>query len=316
MSALDADAIVIGGGPAGLAAATELRKLGLGRVVLLEREGVAGGIPRHCAHSPFGMREFGRILSGGSYTARLTERATSAGVDIRLRHSVTAVTGTSVEVATPDGTATLTARRIVVATGIRETSRAGRLVTGTRPLGILTTGALQDYVHLRHLAPFRHPLIVGSELVTMSSILTCRSGGIEPVAIVEDEPRPRVGYPLALFPHLMGIPVHYRTSIDDIIGTTRVEAVRLRHADGTLTIVKCDGVLFTGRFTPESSLARLAGVAIDTSTGGPSIDADGRTSLAGVYAAGNVLRAVHTAGQCWSEGRATARAIVRSLESA
>jgi NADPH-dependent 2,4-dienoyl-CoA reductase/sulfur reductase-like enzyme len=194
------DVIVIGSGPAGLAAATELRKLGAS-VVLLEREGVAGGIPRHCAHSPFGMREFGRILSGAAYTSRLTERAVSAGVDIRLRHSVTAINGTTVDVASPDGIATLTARRVVIATGIRETSRAGRLVTGTRPLGILTTGALQDYVHLRHLAPFRRPVIVGSELVTMSAILTCRSGGISPLAIIEDEAGPRVGYPLAAFPH-------------------------------------------------------------------------------------------------------------------
>jgi thioredoxin reductase len=309
------DVIVIGAGPAGLSAATELRKLGAG-VVLLERENVAGGIPRHCAHSPFGMREFGRVLSGTAYTDHLTERATKAGVDIRLRHSVTAINGTNVDVASPDGTARLVARRIVIATGIRETSRAGRLVTGTRPLGVLTTGALQDYVHVRHLAPFRRPVIVGSELVTMSAILTCRSGGIRPVAIIEDEPGPRVGYPTALFPRLMGVPVHYRTTINDIIGTTRVEAVRLRHADGTTRTLDCDGVLFTGRFTPESSLARLTGAAMDASTGGPSIDADGRTSLPGVYAAGNVLRAVHTAGQCWSEGRAVARAIVRSLEAA
>jgi thioredoxin reductase len=312
----DVDVVVIGGGPAGLAAATELRKRGTGRVVLLEREGVAGGIPRHCAHSPFGMREFGRVLSGAAYTARLAERAVRAGVDVRLRHSATAITGTSVDVASPDGIATLTARRIVVATGIRETSRAGRLVSGTRPLGILTTGALQDYVHLRHLAPFRRPLIVGSELVTMSAILTCRSGGIKPVAIVEDEPGPRVGYPLAAFPHLMGIPVHYRASIDDIVGTTRVEAVRVRHADGTTRTIECDGVLFTGRFTPESSLARVSGVTIDRATGGPVIDAAGLTSSPGIYAAGNVLRAVHTAGQCWSEGRAVARAVIHSLEAA
>lgn len=311
----DADVLVIGAGPAGLSAATELRKLGAGKVVLVEREGIAGGIPRHCAHSPFGMREFGRILSGTTYTARLTERATAAGVDIRLRHSVTALTDTSADVASPDGLATITARCIVIATGIRETSRAGRLISGTRPLGILTTGALQDWVHLRHLAPFRRPVIIGSELVTMSAILTCRSGGIRPVALVEDEPLPRVGYPTALFPRLMGIPVHYRSTIDDILGTGRVEAVRLLHADGTTTLLDCDGVLFTGRFTPESSLARMSGVTI-SSNGGPVVNSNGETSISGVYAAGNVLRAVHTAGQCWSEGRAVARAIVRSLERA
>jgi thioredoxin reductase len=309
----EADVIVIGGGPAGLAAATELRKLGAGRVILLEREGVAGGVPRHCAHSPFGMREFGRVLSGTTYTARLVDRAVGAGVDIRLRHSVTAIDGTALDVASPDGTSRFTARCIVIATGIRETSRAGRLVAGQRPLGVLTTGALQDYVHLRRLAPFRRPVIVGSELVTMSAILTCRSAGIGPVALVEDEPGPRAGYPLALFPHLLRLPVHYRTTIDDIIGTSRVEAVRLRHATGETKVLPCDGVLFTGRFTPESSLARMAGLAIDRSTGGPIISSNGATSRACVYATGNVLRGVHTAGQCWSEGRATARALMREL---
>jgi hypothetical protein len=205
---------------------------------------------------------------------------------------------------------------VLVATGTRESSRAARLVPGQRPLGVLTTGALQDYVHLRHMVPFRQPLLVGSELVTMSAILTCRSAGIRPVALVEDEPGPRVGYPTAAFPHLLGLSVHYRTSIDDIIGTSRVEAVRLRHADGTLRTVECDGVLFTGRFVPESSLARLGGATIDPGTGGPATTGTGATSLAGVHAAGNVLGAVRTAGQCWSEGRATARAIHRSLEAA
>jgi thioredoxin reductase len=307
----DADVIVIGGGPAGLAAATELRRLGAGRVVVLEREGVAGGVPRHCAHSPLGMREFGRILSGTVYAARLLDRAAAAGVDVRLRHSVTAIDGTAVDVASPEGTARVSARRVVIATGIRETSRAGRLIPGQRPLGVLTTGALQDYVHLRQLAPFRRPVIVGSELVTLSAILTCRSAGIEPAALVEDEAGPRVGYPLALFPHLLRLPVHYSTTIDDIIGTARVEAVRVRRATGEMTVIPCDGVLFTGRFTPESSLARMSGLAIDRSTGGPIISSNGATSRAGVYATGNVLRAVHTAGQCWSEGRATARALMR-----
>lgn len=310
------DVLVVGGGPTGLSAATELRRRGAGPVVVLEREGEAGGIPRHCAHSPFGMREFGRVLSGARYAARLAERAIEAGVDIRLRHSVTALNGTGAEVATPAGPLVLTARRILIATGIREASRAGRLISGQRPLGILTTGALQDYVHLRHMAPFRRPVIVGSELVTMSAILTCRSGGISPQAIVEDERGPRVGYPTAMFPPMLGIPTHYNTSIDDILGTTRVEAVRLRHANGTFKVIECDGVLFTGRFAPESSLARLSGLAIDRATGGPSVDGTGRTSLSGTYAAGNVLRAVRTAGQCWSEGRAAAHAIIRSLEAA
>ena len=248
---LEADVLVIGGGPAGLSAATELKRLGADRVVLVEREVETGGVPRHCGHSPFGMREFGRVLGGRSYGARLTDRAVAVGVDVRSRHSVVTLRVGEAELATPGGPLAITAKHIVIATGIREQSRAGRLLPGERPLGILTTGALQDYVHLRGLAPFRRPVIVGSELVTMSAILTCFDADIRPVALVEDEARLRIGLPIGLFPTLMGIPVHTQTVIDDIVGRGRVEAVRLRHADGTTQVLQCDGVLLSGRFTPE-----------------------------------------------------------------
>lgn len=316
MKRIEADVLVVGGGPAGLAAAAELGRLGVGKIVLVERENETGGIPRHCAHSPFGMREFGRVLSGMSYGRRLTEHALKAGADIRVRHSVVSIADRMARVATPDGEIEIAARRLLVATGIRETSRAGRLLPGQRPVGILTTGALQDYVHLRGLAPFRRPLIAGSELVTMSALLSCRDAGIRPVALVESESGPRVGWPLALFPYMLGLPVHFRTEIADIIGRDRVEAVVLRHADGRTRTVECDGVLLSGRFTPESSLARLAGLDIDAATGGPAIDHMQRTSARGIFAAGNVLRAVKTAGHCWSEGRAAAQAIAAELRYA
>jgi thioredoxin reductase len=308
------DILIIGAGPAGLSAAIALRRAGAGRVTVLERQGVAGGIPRQCGHSPFGMREFGRILSGRRYADKLAHTALSLGVDLRLRHSVVAIgAGPRVEAATPDGPAAFAPRRVILATGVREATRAARLVSGERPAGILNTGALQDQVFLRRSAPFRRPVIVGTELVSMSAVLTCLGAGARPVAVVEAGPRPVARAPFRWLPWLLRVPVHLATGIADIHGARTVEAVTLRGPDGTEQRVACDGVLFTGRFTPEAGLARMSGIEIDPATGGPAVDTLGRTSLPGVYAAGNVLRGVETAGWCWAEGRAVARAVAADL---
>lgn len=309
------DVLIIGAGPAGLSAAIALRRAGVGRVTVVERQGVAGGIPRQCGHSPFGMREFGRILSGRRYADRLARTALSLGVDLRLRHSVTAIgTGPRVEVATPDGLAVFTPRRVILATGVREATRAARLVSGERPLGILNTGALQDQVFLRRSAPFRRPVIVGTELVSMSAILTCLGAGARPVAMVESGPGSLARAPFRWLPHLLGVPVHHGAEIADIHGAAGiVEAVTLRGPGGSTRRIACDGVLFTGQFTPEAGLARMSDIEIDPATGGPAVDTFGRTSLAGVYAAGNVLRGVETAGWCWAEGRSVARTVAADL---
>jgi thioredoxin reductase len=308
------DVLVIGAGPAGLAAAVALRQAGIARVVVVERQGVAGGIPRQCGHSPFGMREFGRILSGRHYADRLAEAALAAGAELRLRHSVVAIAaGPMVTVATPDGPATLAPRRVILATGIREATRAARLVSGDRPLGILNTGALQDQVFLRRSVPFRRPVIVGTELVSMSAVLTCLGAGARPAAIVESSLRSLARAPFRWLPYALRVPVHHGAEIADIRGGRVVEAVTLRLQDGETRDIPCDGVLFTGRFTPEAGIARTSGLEIDPATGGPAVDTAGRTSLAGVYAAGNLLRGVETAGWCWAEGRAVARSVAADL---
>ncbi|HET6389593.1 NAD(P)/FAD-dependent oxidoreductase [Hyphomicrobium sp.] len=303
--AKSADALVIGGGPAGLAAATRLKRLGLAGVIVADRELEAGGVPRHCGHPPFGMREFGRVMTGPKYARRLVKVAKRAGVEFALGHSVVAIERGERLVAvcaTSDGPVRISAKRIIIATGVRETPRSARLVTGDRPLGILNTGALQAYAYLKHLAPFRRPVIAGTELVALSSLLTCRKIGAQPVAMIEERERPTTRRPFMALPRLLGVPVRYGTTIADIKGRQRVEAVTLARADGTSEDVECDGVLFTGRFRPEASLARAAGLEIDTGTGGPTIDQFGRTSDARIFAAGNVLHPVETAGWSWQEG--------------
>src|SRR5258705_12890289 len=138
------DVAIVGAGPAGLAAALALRRCGVARVTVLEREDEGGGIPRHCSHSPFGLREFGRIMTGPAYARRLVEAALAAGAELRTRTTVVAVGANGqLELATDAGTGTLAARRITIATGAREPPRPARLVGGERPQGVLNTGALQ-----------------------------------------------------------------------------------------------------------------------------------------------------------------------------
>jgi NADPH-dependent 2,4-dienoyl-CoA reductase/sulfur reductase-like enzyme len=300
----DTDVAIVGGGPAGIAAALALRQRGVARVIILEREGEAGGVPRHCGHPPFGMREFGRILSGPAYAARLQLEAVRAGIEIRTNTSVTALhPGGQLSLTTPDGMSELAASRVILATGVREMPRSARLIAGDRPLGVLNTGTLQHAIYIEQLKPFRRPLIVGTELVSLSAVLTCRKAGIRPVAMVEAASRPTARWPMALFPRLLGIPMHYGAEVVDIRGRSRVEAVTLRLADGAMRDIACDGVLLTGRFVPEAALARLSHLDVDTGSGGPSIDQFGRCSDPAFFAAGNLLRPVETAGWSYREGR-------------
>ena len=175
------DALVVGAGPAGLAAATALRAGGAGHVMVLDREDEAGGTPRLCEHTGFGLRDLRRVLSGPAYARRWVERAAASGVDIRTRSMVTAWAGpVRAEVTGPDGLLEVDARAVVLATGARERPRAARLVPGTRPSGIFTTGQLQQWVHRQRLPLAGRALIVGAEHVSYSAVLTLREAGVQP----------------------------------------------------------------------------------------------------------------------------------------
>lgn len=308
------DVAIIGGGPAGLAAATELKRLGVATVAVLEREREAGGVPRHCGHYPFGMRELHRVLRGPEYAARLVDRARRAGVQIRTQTTVTALLpGPLVEVSTPAGVESISARRVLVATGVREKSRAARLIGGTKPGGVLSTGALQGLVYLEGLSPFRRPVILGTELVSFSALLTCRHAGIAPVAMIEAGTRVTAWRPSILLPRVLGVPLMLETEVVRIVGCERVEGVDVRTRSGAERRFEADGVIVSGQFLPEASLVRDSHLAFDPRSGGPSIDQFGRLSDPHYFAAGNILRPVETAGWCWAEGRTAARHIARSL---
>ena len=314
LPAQNAGVVIIGGGPAGLAAAVKLRRQGIASVVVLERDVAAGGIPRQCSHPPFGVREFGRILSGMAYASKLVATAELFDVDIRVRHSVIALNPHGeLSVATPEGPITIQAQRVLIATGVREMPRSARLVSGGRPGGIFTTGVLQSMVNLQHLKPCNRPLIIGTELVSFSALHTARGAGMKPVAMIESNSRITARRPIDLYPRILGVPLHYSTEIADIHGQDWVEGVTLRNGRGDLRDIDCDGVLFTGAFIPEASLVRLSHLELDPHSGGPVVDQFGRCSDPAYFAAGNLLRPVETAGWSFREGEAVAKWISDDL---
>ena len=304
---------MVGGGPAGLAAAVACRRLGVRDVVVLEREPAAGGVPRHCDHTGFGLRDLHRVLRGPAYAARWAERAVRAGVEIHTQTSVVEWTApATLGTTSPRGIETLVADAVLLATGCRERPRSARLVPGTRPAGVFTTGSLQQLVYLQQARVGRRAVVVGAEHVSFSAVLTLRDAGCETVAMVTAHPAHQTHAPLAWFAAgRLGVPILTATRVAAIEGRARVEAVVLE--DGRR--FACDTVVFTGDWIPDHELARRAGLAIDPGTRGPSVDQVGRTSEPGIFAAGNLVHAAETADVAALGGQRTASGIAEFLRA-
>jgi len=302
------DVAIIGGGPAGISAAITLKKSGVERIIILEREPEAGGIPRHCGHPPFGIREYGRILSGPAYAKRIVADSHLLGVEIALQTSVVSVGQEGrLSVISPDGAVELTAKRVLIATGTRETPRSARFVSGGRPLGIYNTGALQSMVYLKNTIPFKRPVVIGTEIVSFSALFTCKKAGIQPVAMLEEKSRPTVRWPLPLAARIFSVPLHLDSHITKIMGHDRVTSIRFEDGHGSEKEIACDGVLFTGKFIPESSLVRMGHLDIEPDTGAPVVDQYGRCSDPSYYVAGNIAHhKAEMAGKCWQAGKTAA----------
>src|SRR5215203_1505306 len=307
---------VIGAGPAGLAAAAELRRRGVARVLVLERETQPGGIPRHAQHQGFGLRDLRRPLSGPRYARRYAELATAAGAELRTE---TMVTGWSpsgpLELTGPGGRSTLEPAAVVLATGCRERPRPARLVPGSRPDGVMTTGMLQQLVYLQGLPAGRRALVVGAEHVSFSAILTLAHGGARTVALITALPRHQslAAFRLGALARYR-VPVWTRTGVSAIHGRPRVEAVELTTlAGGEVRTIECDTVVFTADWIPDHELAAMAGVELDPDTRGPAVDAALRTSSPGVFAAGNVIHGAEQADVAALSGRHAAAGVARYL---
>ncbi|MGV9711061.1 NAD(P)/FAD-dependent oxidoreductase [Gordonia sp. NPDC003424] len=295
---LTPDVAIVGGGPAGLAAATALGDHHGISALVLDREPTAGGIPRHCDHPGYGIRDLHTFISGPSYAKRLVEYAVRAGADIRTRATVTAMgADRTLTVTTPDGLLTVAPKALVLATGARERARPARLIPGDRPQGVYTTGQLQNIVHLQHKKVGKRAVIVGAELVSWSAAMTLRHAGCRTVAMTTEYPSAE-SYAAFTVPGkaVLRVPVRTRTRIVGITGKHHVQSVEVEHIDtGAREKIDCDTVIFSGDWIPDHELPRDAGIAIDPATRGPLVDTALRTDAPGVFAAGNMLHPVDTA---------------------
>ena len=320
--------VLIAGGRAGLAAAIELRRLGVGKVLVVDRERQAGGIPRHCAHTGYGLRDLRRLMTGPAYARHYSRAADLAGAVIRTGTTVTDWPGliagqagqpgpVHAVLTSPDGRETVTANAVLLATGCRERPRAARLVPGGRPPGVMTTGELQQRVYLDGQQLPGRAVVIGAEHVSFSALVTLAHAGADVVALVTDQPRHQSLAAFRLAAQLRwGVPVWTRTAITEIIGSARLEAVELRDLQsGAARPVPCDTVVFTGDWIPDHELARIAGTRLDAGTRGPAVDTALRTSVPRVYAAGNLVHAAETADIAALAGRHAARQIAAALQA-
>ncbi len=323
----NADVLIVGAGPAGLAAALELKRLGINDIVIAERESEAGGIPRLCGHKGFGLRDFRRVMTGPSYARKYRELIEDAKIDLRVANFISNI---NLEKSNKQLEATFTnqnrigaieAKSILLATGVRERPRSARLIPGHRPLGVFTTGSLQRFVYEHHLPVGKRAVIVGAEIVSLSVVTTLLHAGVKVVAMVTELPNHQLYLPIFLPAKIFYADILARTKImtnarvTNILGKDRVEGVVVGQF-GKLSYIECDTVIFTGDWIPENELARRGGVDTSKPWMGPQVDAAFRTSEMGVFAAGNLLRGVETADWAALEGRAAARSIARWLENA
>ncbi|MFI9741489.1 FAD-dependent oxidoreductase [Streptomyces sp. NPDC052494] len=307
------DVLVVGAGPAGLAAAARLAAAGAGRVEVLERERAAGGVPRHCGHPGFGADHRGRPLDGPAYARRAVRAALRGGAVVRTGVSATGWAGPlTLDVTAPTGLERIRARAVVLATGARERPRSARLVPGSRPAGVLTTGELQQTVRL--FGPGgesvrgrvgRRAVVVGGEPVARHAIRTLRAAGVEVAAVVTELPRAAPGFG--------AVPVLTRTVVAELLGRGRLTGVAVRGRDGRTSVLRCDTVVFTGDWIPDHELARARGLAPAPGTRGPVTDGAHRTVEPGVFAVGNLLHGVEPAQVAAAEGRAVAAAVLDTL---
>ncbi len=295
----EADLVIIGGGPAGMAAAVEAARNGVKNVVILERDHALGGILPQCVHNGFGLHLFGEELTGPEYAERFIKQVTESNIDVKLNTMVLDITQSRIVTAvnSQDGLMKIKAGAIILAMGCRERTRGALNIPGTRPSGIYTAGAAQRLVNIEGYMPGKKVVILGSGDIGLIMARRMTLEGAQVKMVCELMP-----YPGGLNRNIVqcledfDIPLRLGHTVVNVHGKERLEGVTIAKVDGkgkaipdSFEFVECDTLLLSVGLIPENEISKDASINIDDTTAGPVVNECAETSTEGIFACGNVV---------------------------